>query len=182
MNHEFDLPAATLKGVPKALEALIDLGFCEDRLWRAEDLASIFRHQLAAPLRLDLEEFEPASADRVRCLSLGHVPPLVNFGDLFGDMTPPRSILVATKNFAKANLVGSRSAIPKEIASALYYLSIAAALVRLGIRISRLSNADLRKNLMWIKAQPWIDEASVRLLEDALASISPKSRGAGPGS
>ena len=56
------------------------------------------------------------------------------------------------------------SSLPSEVAAALYYTSIAAALVRLDARITRLQDADLRRGLLWTTEQAWLDEATKQLL------------------
>ena len=45
------------------------------------------------------------------------------------------------------------SPLPGEVASVLYYASIASALARLGRRITRLPDADLRRGLLWAREQ-----------------------------
>jgi hypothetical protein len=180
MMSDFDHPAATLRGGPKALEALINLSLVEDRLWRNEDLAAIFLHQLGASLILDLGGFDPLASDRVKRLCAARDLPLKSFKDLFHHPAPPRELLVLTKNFAKANMVRTESPVPGEIATALYYLSIAAGMVHLGVRISKLSDSDMRRSLTWIKGRPWIDGETSKLLDEALALAVRKNQGGVP--
>lgn len=54
----------------------------------------------------------------------------MSFGDLLSHPNPPEELLKATKDFAKTCRLGPHKTLPPEIASALYYASIAAALVR----------------------------------------------------
>jgi len=54
----------------------------------------------------------------------------------------------------------------------LYYACIAAALLRLKARISKLSDADLSRGLRWAVEQPWLDEETKQLLAKALAGIT----------
>ena len=51
-------------------------------------------------------------------------------------------------------------------------LAIAAALVRLGKRISQLPDEDLRRGLRLTTEQPWLDERTKALLAEALKEIS----------
>ena len=180
MASDFDHPAATLRGGPKALEALVNMSLLEERLWRNEDLAGIFRHQLAASLLLDLGGFDKGAIEKIKRLCESRDVPLKSFKELFQHPAPPRELLVLTKNFAKANMVQNESPVPGEIATALYYLSIAAGMVHLGIRISKLSDLELQRSLSWIRGRPWIDGETAKLLDEALALVSPKHLGGVP--
>jgi hypothetical protein len=111
-------------------------------------------------------------------LSDAHGLVLKSFADLFHHSAPPVELLELVKSFAKANLDHPESALPGEIASALYYLSIAAALVRLDQRITRLSDADLARGLQWAGEQVWLDDATKELLAKALQKLD-GSKGAG---
>jgi hypothetical protein len=85
--------------------------------------------------------------------------------------------LVLVKDFAKANLDHPDSGLPGEIATALYYTSIAAALVRLDERISQLADADLQRGLRRTLKQTWLDEKTKDLLAQALAKLADGPKG-----
>jgi hypothetical protein len=130
--------------------------------WREDDLASIFAHQMNAPLSVDLGVSggcDGASPE-----------PLKSFGDLIHHHDPPLDLLECSKQFGKAHGTNRETWLPREIGLAIYYLSIAAAWLRHGARISSLEEAVVREGLTWMIQQPWIDEAGRRLLQDALAS------------
>ena len=57
------------------------------------------------------------------------------------------------------------------------FLAIAAALVRLDARITRLPEAELRRGLLWTREQPWLDEETKQLLLQAAAKIAPPGGG-----
>jgi len=61
--------------------------------------------------------------------------------------------------------------LPDEVATALYYAAIAAALIRCEERITDLDDASLRHGFQWGVEQPWGDEAVKSVLREALASI-----------
>jgi hypothetical protein len=63
------------------------------------------------------------------------------------------------------------------VASALYFLAIAAALVHLDTRITRLPDAELASGLKWTRARGWVDEPAGRLLCQALEKIGPPEKG-----
>lgn len=171
---DFDSAAALSKSPPKSLAAFLAAGGERDRLWRPEELSAIFRHQLAAPVLVDLGGFDPATAARLKNLGEAQNLLLKSFADLFHHPVPPLELLKLTKDFAKSNMDHPDSTLPNEVASALYYTSIAAALVRLDTRITQLSDADLRRGLQWTRDQAWLDDRSKELLAQALEKISPK--------
>ena len=177
---ESDSPAAVFKSRPKVLADLLASGEERAQLWRADELAAIFRHQIASPMLVDLGGFDPRTATRLKIVSESQGLLLKSFADLFQHPSPPRELLNLVKEFAKANLDHPESGLPSEIASALYYTSIASALVRLDTRISRLSDADLRRGLVWAREQAWLDAATKALLDQALELIPARQKGAKP--
>jgi hypothetical protein len=169
---EFDSAGAVFKSQPKTLATLMSAGAEEGRLWRAEELGAIFRHQLAAPILVDLGGFDPATAARLKTLSAAQSLLLKSFSDLFHHPSPPVELLRLTKDFAKANMDHAESTLPTQVAAALYYASIAAALVRLDTRISQLKDAELRDGFLWARGEGWIDSETKQLLDQAARRLA----------
>jgi hypothetical protein len=166
---------------PKSLAALLQSSAEGARLWRPEELGAIFRHQMSAPILVDLGGYDPGTAARLKRLSEAQSLVLKSFSDLFRHPSPPLELLELTKNFAKANMEQSQSGLPNEVAACLYYTSIAAALVRLDRRISQLKDADLRRGLIWTRDLPWLDGATKELLREAAEKIpAPACQGGSP--
>jgi hypothetical protein len=168
---EFDSSEAVFKSRANKLASLLAAGEEDSRLWQTDELAAMFRHQMAAPIMVDLGTFDPATAARLRILSEAHGLLLWSFSDLFHHPSPPVELLNMIKDFAKSNRDHPASGLPQEIASTLYYASIAAALVRLNQRITKLPDADLRRGLLWGLEQGWLDIATRELLTRALEKI-----------
>jgi len=168
---QFDSTSLVFKSTAKKLAGLMAAGGERDRLWREDELAAVFRHQMAAPVLVDLGGFDPRAAALLKRLSEAQSLVLRSFSDLFQHPSPPREVLELVKNFAKTNMDHPDACLPGEIAAVLYYTSIAAALVRLGLRITHLSDADLRQGLVWANGQPWLDRGTRRLLRQALKKI-----------
>ena len=177
---ESDPSTAVFKSRPKELAALLATGEESSRLWRADELAAIFKHQVSAPMLVDLGGFGPRTASQLKLIGDAQGLLLKSFSDLIHHSAPPVELLELVKNFAKANLDHPESGLPPEIASALYYLTIASALVHLDARISRLSDADLHRGLAWARAQEWLDEKNTGLLAQAIEKISALQKGAKP--
>jgi len=176
---ESDSSAAVFQSRAKKLATWMAAGEERARLWRPDELAAIFRHQMSAPVLVDLGTFDPRSATRLRALSEAQGLLLRSFTDLFHHPAPPVELLELVKDFAKANLDHPESGLPGEIAAALYYTSIAAALVRLDARISQLPDADLQRGLRWTMEQAWLDEKTKELLAKASEKVSGGQKGAG---
>ena len=177
---EFDSVESVFQGQPKRLAALLEASAEGARLWRPEELGAIFRHQMAAPVLVDLGGFDPGMAARLKKLSEAQSLLLKSFADLFHHPAPPLELLELTKDFAKANMDHAQSSLPGEVAAALYYTSIAAALVRLDTRITRLPDADLRRGLLWTSEQAWLDAETRQLLLTGSEKVAPSGRGGIP--
>jgi hypothetical protein len=169
---EHDSSSAVIKSHAKELAQLMASGWENARLWRPEELAAIFRHQMSAPMLVDLGSFDAATAARLKALSDAQSLLLKSFADLFHHPAPPLELLQLVKNFAKANIDHPESGLPGEVASALYYASIASALVHLDTRISQLPDADLRRGFRWLEEQAWLDEKTKTLLAEAKKKLS----------
>ncbi len=172
---EFDPARSVFKSRPKALAALLAVREERGRLWRPDELGAIFRHQMTAPVMVDLGGFDPPTAVRLKNLSEAQGLVLKSFGELFRHPAPPVELLELTKDFAKLNLDHPDSTLPSEIAAALYYTSIAAALVRLDTRITQLKDAELRRGLQWTREQPWTDPETKKLVAKALEKLGPEA-------
>ena len=80
---------------------------------------------------------------------------------------PPIQLLVMVKDSAKSCRQAADAPLPKEVASVGYYLCIAAALLRLGQKLSSLNDQELRHGMDWVLGQPWVDDGSKCLVVDA---------------
>jgi hypothetical protein len=169
---EFDSSAALFKGRAQELAALMASGDERGPLWRADELAAMFQHQMSAPMLMDLGSFDSRTASQLKTLSGAQGLLLSSFADLLNHRAPPIQLLQLVKDFAKANMDHPESGLPREIASVLYYASIASALIHLDARISQLPNADLQRGLGWMLEQSWLDEKTRGLLAEAVKKLS----------
>ena len=169
---EFDSAGALSKSPPKSLAAFLAAGEERARLWRPEELGAIFRPQMSAPVLMDLGGFAPATAARLKTLSHAQSLLLTSFLDLFLHPVPPVELLTLTKDFAKGNMDHPDASLPNEVAAVLYYVSIAAAYVRLDQRISQLGDAEFQRGLEWSKGKPWVEARLQRLLDEALQKLA----------
>jgi hypothetical protein len=169
---EFDSAGTLSKSPPKSLAAFLAAGEERARLWQPEELGAIFRHQMSAPILVDLGGFDPATAARLKTLSNAQSLLLKSFLDLFLHPVPPIELLTLTKDFAKGNMEQPDSSLPNEVAAVLYYVSIAAAWVRLGRRITELRDPELKRGLEWAKGKAWVEPRLQQLLDEALQKLA----------
>jgi hypothetical protein len=144
---------------PRRLADLLEREPDAARVWTADELAAVLRHQLAVPLHLDLDGAADDEAMRR------------SFGDLLADPHPPVNVLDRVKLFAKAARTRADGGLPPEVATVLYYASIAAADARCGRRITRLADAALREGYEWVLAQPWAGDPCAAAVREGLAAM-----------
>jgi hypothetical protein len=144
---------------PSTLTGLMNLATHDPITWGQEELAAIWQHQLRTPLASDLRQTPELRSQEQ------------SFGELFSDPAPPVEVLRSLKEFAKRHRSGSDAALPPEIATALYYMSIALAISRCDRRISDLSEPTLRNGLSWASQQTWLDDPSRALFADVLRRL-----------
>ena len=140
-------------------------------LWQTDEFGAILRHQLAAPIRIDLDNLERLAARNINTSAESSGLALKSFGDLLEHPHPPIELLGIAKNFAKACRISPRGHIPSDVATVLYFACIAAALTRCWSRITGLSNAELADGFRWTLARPWLDDKTCVLINKALAFL-----------
>lgn len=118
-----------------------------DRFWEPGELRAILAHQLQLPPGVDDIADTPTSGKSTQPSSQR---------DLLCSDDPPVPLLLAMKDSAKAAGQDPNAPLPEEVATVLYFGAIAAALVRLDRRISRLDNAGLAWGFQWALEQPWL--------------------------
>ena len=163
---------ALLDSDPHGMAALLDTGSGEERIWHPDELEAILKHQLSAPIEVDLVSLERHLAARLRLAAASQGLLLKSFGDLLHHPNPPLELLKLTKDFAKACRLSRGGPLPREIATVLYFASIVVAMVRCRRRITRLDDADTRQGVEQCLAQSWLDAATRQLLEDGLKALA----------
>lgn len=156
---------------PSVLAKIMTLDKNSERTWQPDELGAILKHQMAAPVQFDLESLDPTIAPKVRTLSEARGLVLKSFGDLLRHPNPPVELLKLTKEFAKANRNDKESSLPPEVATVLYFASIAVARMRCNERISSMDDDQLQRGLEWAGAQPWLDEDTRALMKECLRFV-----------
>jgi len=141
--------------------------------WLESDLAAICRHQLAAPVQVDLSAVDPSIAPKLATVCGARGLLLRSFGDLLTHRNPPLELLDITRRFAKTLRVHPQSPLPPQVAAVLYYASIVAARVRCQKRITTLDDAELRVGLSTCLSYVWLEDPMRSLLNEGLAALGP---------
>jgi hypothetical protein len=145
-----------------ALAAIIAFDSDGRAIWPAQQLRAALHRQLVSTLS-ERQQLEDAGQS-------AH-PPIETLGQLLHHPRPPMKLLWLAKEHAKLSREDPHSPLPPEVALLLYYGSIAAALLRHGQRISRLSDDDLRGGFNWSARQEWVDEPTRLLFLEAMAML-----------
>ena len=142
---------------PQRLAALLALATPKAEPWAPEELKAIFEYQMSQP--------PPGAADvgRAACKC---------FLQLLRHPQPPLALLKLSKEFAKTSRADPVYALPERVLASIYYLSIAAALVRCQARISSLSNPQLAQGFARVAAEPWMNAEFKELLREALQAVA----------
>jgi hypothetical protein len=157
------------------VSALLRLDESASEKWEAEDLRQMVQHQMAAPLEFDLCSVKLSEAEQqmaAELLNTAGSSGTTTFGDLFRSPTPPLELLRLSQKFFKTNLTSHRDGSPEyKVAYVFYLLSIVAARVRHGVKISRLPDKDLLHVIKSVAGWSWIDEEIRQLLAEGKRRI-----------
>jgi len=137
---------------PARLAEMLEAHWDDAQNWAADELSAILRHQMTAPLSVDLANHrywlcyagDPGAAPQT-------------FEELFRERRPPLELLRGVKDFAKGHLRERGGKLPREIARVLYYGSVLVARLVWGERITRRSDVQVQEGLVWAVAQPWLE-------------------------
>lgn len=161
----------------RRMSTLLDLRRRADRQeWRPDELKDMLLHQLGAPLYLSLGTLSAEVVHQLRC----NEPPLdarLTLAELFAHPQPPLELLKLVKRFAKQCRREPENPMPSDLVMFLYYVSIAAALVRVNQRISELADGHLRHGMQWVAAQVWVDAEMRSLLTQGLNLLRDSGEG-----
>lgn len=142
--------------------------------WEPNELRAICEHKWSMPILMPDSEFTAGPAGRSNL-------PLWTYRDLFTAASPPLQVLIVAKGFGKMHCGARHGPLPREIAQVIYYASIFAAWVRLGQRITTLSDEALRKGAHWGLDQPWIETSTKALFQQAFDLLNKNPRKEEPG-
>jgi hypothetical protein len=153
---------------PARMVRLLKLPPDVDELWLHADLRGIMRHQLSQLLS-DLEI--NVAGGFAKFADVATATPLLTLADLYSHPRPPLELLEAVKRYGRKRVHRPGVTLPDEIASALYFASIAAAIVRHDRRISTSDDELLRYGFERLLERPWIETPLRELFQLGLARL-----------
>jgi hypothetical protein len=156
---------------PRRLAKIMGLAAGNPEPWLPQELRAVLSHELNKPVRFELGGLDSGVGARVKTLAEAEGLVLKSLAELFLHPHPPLELLRLMKDFAKVHQSHPESSLPPAVAQMLYYASIAAALVRHEVRISRLDDSQLREGLAWASQQEWNDERLSPLFVEAARQL-----------
>jgi hypothetical protein len=154
---------------PQTLARMLNVGHDTTGAWEERELSAILRHQLDSPVQFDLGQVEDA-ASTLATLSAERRLTVATFRELLTAEKPPLELLELTKRFAKLG-ASKEAALPREVASVLYFAAIAAALLGWNRRITELDHAAIATGLQWMRDQAWVEPTLRSLAGWALQAL-----------
>jgi len=146
-------------------------GGTRGRAWKPEELKAILRHEMTAPIEMDLGGMPKGLAKGLRQLAGGEGLLLKSYHDLLHHPSPPVELLEIAKDFAKVSKDSEESPLPRQVAAVIYYACIVTAWMRCGRKITTLNLTALLSGLKWALAQAWVDKETRQLLKEGRACI-----------
>ena len=171
MDKLNDITSAIASSDAGQLLRLIGLDEATKSGWAVVDAASIFHHQMNAPLDFDLSgETRPGNTtlSALKELSAAQTLGIKTFGQLFRHPSPPIEILKLAKDFFKRMAgVHPKDSAEYQVAYACYVLSVTVVRIKHEKRITNLSDASLLKGLDWTLRQAWVETSIRQVLDQA---------------
>jgi hypothetical protein len=158
---------------PPLMSTMLDLHDVHVHEWGPQELKEMLRHQLSVPMQMSLGTLSAEVAHQVK---EAQVDPLLTLEQLLSHPHPPVELLKLVKRFAKLCMRDRENPLPSEIVMLLYYVSIAASLVRLDQPISELTPASLGRGLTWLSTQEWVTDDVRLLLREGLSRLGSREQ------
>ncbi len=149
--------------------SLMDPTIKQDVPWTTDELPTILQHQLATPLNEELDELQDVKHPKHDILSTAlKTSGIKTFGDIFQHPKPPRSVLHAVKNYAKALIRDSNQILPEELVRVIYIVCILRAVKTGNRKITDLDDASIVRSARWCLTQRWLTDDMRRTIRHTL--------------
>jgi len=135
---------------PGKLARLLDM---DQVRWTREDASAALRQQLGSPLLPDLLMVPGAERERLERMVAAGGSPTESFAAQLMGGGPTLELLEAIKRWSRQMRDEPSSPLHGGPATVIYYGAIAAALSRLGVRITKLTDEQLRGGFEWSRMQ-----------------------------
>lgn len=135
--------------------------------WNAAECGGMLRHVLAS--RCDALLNAPGRDEVVSDLPRFDQ---LRLQDLLDLPQPPIEALERLKQLGRDWSTATELGIPSDLGACLYFLAIATAFVRLGLRITKSNDATLQAGMQLLLGQPWLTPQVARIFRSALERLA----------
>lgn len=157
------------------LSKLLGLNPAQEDAWTDSDLSWSLKQFLDSPTPADPES--PATPGRKPAPAVNAKRPDApkTVRDVLLAASPDLETLKVLKVFAKSAAKRQGRTLPTDVATCIYHAAIAAAMVRLGERLTRLDDEAIVRSWRWALAQKWIDGGLRDLFTEGVAKLGDAS-------
>ena len=153
-----NLPAFLDESNPSLLARLFGVDDDRDAVWESFDLKNLLARLLTTPLAEALPGIDHRAITAAARSVRGATPGSLTLSEVFAHSRPSVELLREIKDWARRTTGAKDPPLPLELASLLYFASIASARLRRGQRISSLDPSLIRQGLEMLLARPWLGE------------------------
>jgi DNA-directed RNA polymerase specialized sigma24 family protein len=143
---------------PSLLARLFGVDDGREAIWESFDLKNLLARLLATPLAEALPGIDRRAIAAAARSVPGATPGSLTLSEVFADPMPSVELLREIKEWARRSTRAQDSPLPADLASLLYFASIAAARLRRGQWISKLDPSLVHKGLEMLLARDWVGE------------------------
>jgi hypothetical protein len=169
---ESALPAVLHESKPVLLARLFGVEDSREVEWEPFDYETMLSRLLKTPLAEALPGFDPRAIAAATESAPGAQPGSLTLSTIFTDPAPSIELLRAIKDWSRRSTRSKDPPLPLDIASLLYFTSIAAAQIRAGQWISKLDPAIFQRGVEMFVAEPWVGEPVRSLLGESLSKAN----------
>ncbi len=167
---------------PQAVARLMAIEPDHDPVWDGMDAAYIYEHQLNSPLLPDLQMCETVHMRQIDCgvdqaVNEAGLTSKQTYADVIFASDVSLPLLQTIKELAKRWRNAEGVMYPRDVASGLYYVAVACALVKRNEAISSFDLATIREGLVWLQEQNWGHAPTDALVAAALDQIDQSLNG-----
>jgi hypothetical protein len=150
-------PASGYTGKSRSILQLFELTPEGEAPWDKSDLGRLIEQRLDMPLYELLPDVAQRATERRETALPGE--DVYTLRELFLHAAPSLRLLEGAKRVFREWARGKERSTPAEVGTALYFITIALALVRGSKRITKLSNAELRDGLQATARHDWLPDS-----------------------
>jgi DNA-directed RNA polymerase specialized sigma24 family protein len=166
---ESTFPAVLNESKPSLLARLFGVEEGRELVWEPFDYENMLARLLKMPLAEALPGIDHRTIASAAESTPGATPGSLSLSDVFTAPAPSIELLRAIKDWSRRSTRTKDSPLPLDVASLLYFASIAAAKVRRGEWISKLDPAIFQRGVEMFLGEVWVKEPLRDVLDESRA-------------